>query len=136
MCRQRKKTHPPRESQNIKKIKSLHFSSASPVLLPTNHFIGPHKRAGLRNPEAGEGSVLVKNPENERPPRGVDFSTKKSHFYPGTRADPGVPLIWGDFGGKLSLSRGGRSLRQGGSPNTILPLKIEKYDPPLTKITL
>ena len=27
-----------------------------------------------------EGSVLAKNPENESPPRTVDFSTKKSHF--------------------------------------------------------
>ena len=35
---------------------------------------------GWRGPSVGEGSVFVENPENKRPPRTVDFSTKKSHF--------------------------------------------------------
>ena len=54
----------------------------------------------------------------------------------GTRADPGVPLIWGVFGGKLSLSRGGRSLRLGGVSEDYFAFKIEKHNPPLTKTRL
>ena len=40
---------------------------------------GGPKPYGLKAP-VDEGSVFVENPENERPPRTVDFSTKKSHF--------------------------------------------------------
>ena len=64
---------------------------------------------------------------------GPSISVLKNH---GTRADPGVPLIWGVFGGKLSLSRGGRSLRQGGVSEDYFAFKIEKYHPPLTKTRL
>ena len=64
------------------------------------------------------------------------ISVLKNRIFTWTRADPGVPLIWGVFGGKLSLSRGGRSLRQGGVSEDYFAFKIEKYDPPLTKITL
>ena len=46
----------------------------------------------------------------------------------------GKSWVSGFFESKLSLSRGGRSLRQGGVSKDYFAFKIEKCDPPLTKI--
>ena len=141
MCRQRKKTHPPRESQNIKKIKSLHFSSASPVLqhpwsiLPTNRFIGPHRGAGLeilKPVKARFWSKIQKTRDHPEP----SISVLKNRIF---TWDPGRswgPPHLGCFWRQTFPLKGGRSLRQGGVSEDYFAFKIEKYDPPLTKIRL
>ena len=69
---------------------------------------------GGKKPFADEGDqglgpplVLVKNPENRRPPRTVDFNTKKSHFELGPGPILGSPsfgVFWGGPpGGKNHL---------------------------------
>ena len=111
MCRQRKKTHPPRESHNIKKIKSLHFSSASPVLQPHCVMDHPTHEPFHRPPLGLEILKRVKarfwsKSRKTRGPQNRRFQYKKIAFLTGTRADPGVTLIWGVFGSKLSLQGG------------------------------
>ena len=75
---------------------------------------GPRGVHGPRKSPKSQKGLGGGVPGRSRLGFGHRFQYEKIAFLTGTRADPGVPLIWGVFGGKLSLSRGGRSLRQGG----------------------
>ena len=140
MCRQRKikPTHPenPKTLRKYKVYISHQQALSSNLtlswtILPTKHFIGPHRGAGLEILKPVKARFWSKNQKTRDHPE-PSISVLNNAFLTGTRADPGVPLIWGVFGGKLSsLSRGGRSLREGGVSEDYFAFTVEKYDPKL-----
>ena len=75
-----------------------------------------------------KGSVLIKNPEKESPPRSVDFSTKKSHFELGPRPILGSPHLgcfWRHGPGKKPFGHeGGQGLGPPGVEKNHMVTKV------------